>query len=278
MLATVGNCVFRLRIGAQAPQSAAWLAENTTQRWPGPDGQIIGLSNDTSNPCWFHIEGIGTFFFNAIDPLITVYPYPITTLERLIDTARRVILPHLLQLQGWLVLHASAVLTPHGLLALSAPSGTGKSTCAYGLQSLGYRVWADDVLVLRADDFGWHGLPLPFRLRLRPGPMEYFKPAQTTQLHAPVRQQALYRIYLLTQQTDWEATEPVSIRKLPSSDAFPSLLAQAFCFSLHDPERKARMMQHFLHLSNQIDIYAVNFRSGLAYLPDVLDALRNSAD
>lgn len=60
------------------------------------------------------------------------------------------VLPNVSLARGREVLHASAVETPLGVVALAAPSGAGKSTLAIELVRRGWPLFADDALVLDA--------------------------------------------------------------------------------------------------------------------------------
>lgn len=62
------------------------------------------------------------------------------------------VLPDVAILRGYEALHASAVDTPRGAVAVLAPPGTGKSTLALELMRRGFGLVADDVLVLDAAD------------------------------------------------------------------------------------------------------------------------------
>ncbi len=57
-------------------------------------------------------------------------------------------------LQGYEALHAGAVVTPAGVVAISASAGGGKSTLLAELLDRGYALIADDVVVLECDDAG----------------------------------------------------------------------------------------------------------------------------
>jgi hypothetical protein len=58
------------------------------------------------------------------------------------------VLPNVGIAHGYEALHASAVLTDRGVVAIAAPSGTGKSTLALELVRRGWPLFADDTLVL----------------------------------------------------------------------------------------------------------------------------------
>lgn len=57
-------------------------------------------------------------------------------------------------LHGYEALHAGAVATPHGAIAIAAASGGGKSTLLSELLARGYALMADDVLVLESAGAG----------------------------------------------------------------------------------------------------------------------------
>lgn len=72
----------------------------------------------------------------------------------------------LLHQRGQLVLHASAVATPHGAVAFFGHSGWGKSTLAASLHARGYPMLADDLVIIQPGETAhqvYPGLP-EFRL------------------------------------------------------------------------------------------------------------------
>src|SRR5919106_5320553 len=101
--------------------------------------------------------------------------------DSILDAYYRSVLPMALQAQGAEVLHASAVLTPRGVLALCARSGTGKSTLAYGLSRRGYPLRADDAVAFENSGAQINVRPLPFSIRLRPDAAAFFD-----QAHVPL--------------------------------------------------------------------------------------------
>jgi hypothetical protein len=58
------------------------------------------------------------------------------------------VLPNVAVAYGYEALHASAVESPRGVLAIAAPTGGGKSTLALELIRRGWRLFTDDVLIL----------------------------------------------------------------------------------------------------------------------------------
>jgi hypothetical protein len=64
------------------------------------------------------------------------------------------VIPTVAVLRGYEALHASALETPHGAIALLAPSGAGKTTLALELLACGCKLICDDVLVLSEGEDG----------------------------------------------------------------------------------------------------------------------------
>lgn len=64
------------------------------------------------------------------------------------------VLPDVALARGYEALHASALASPAGVVALAAPSGMGKTTLALELMRRGWPLFADDVLVLGDDGPG----------------------------------------------------------------------------------------------------------------------------
>lgn len=60
----------------------------------------------------------------------------------------------ILQQRNKVALHAGAVVTEKGLIIISGDSGAGKSTSISALQQKGYKVFADDVVVLEENSKG----------------------------------------------------------------------------------------------------------------------------
>jgi hypothetical protein len=78
------------------------------------------------------------------------------------------VLPLVISQRGALVLHASAVATPHGAIAFIGDTGRGKSTLATCLTQLGHSLLTDDCLVVREQGGEFSVLPTYPSLRVKP--------------------------------------------------------------------------------------------------------------
>ena len=73
---------------------------------------------------------------------------------------------------GMLPLHASAIESKGEVTAFLGDSGAGKSTLAAFLAGRGYRIWADDICLLREKAEGMNTVPVAEWLKLWRGTME----------------------------------------------------------------------------------------------------------
>jgi hypothetical protein len=110
----------------------------------------------------------GDFFVSADAARIQCRPLPgtpeVTVRHLLLDQ----VLPLVLSRRERIVLHASAVLTGHGVIAFAGKTGRGKSTLAASLARGGCSLVSDDCLVLRTERGEWTALPSYPGVRLWP--------------------------------------------------------------------------------------------------------------
>lgn len=200
---------------------------------------------------------------------ITAFPAPAASPETISDTSHRVVLPIGLSYAGYEVFHASAVLTPHGVVGFCAISGTGKSTLAAAFCRRGYDAFADDALVL---DFTSHpaqvtAISVPFSLRLTPD-----SPLLDTHVtEANVGAESpLAALYVLERAPEPARAEIIPLR---ATEAFPAILPHTYHLSLGDPERKRAILSRYLHLVSRIPVFKVVFSPDFAALPALVDAV-----
>jgi len=203
--------------------------------------------------------------------------------ELILDSYRRQVLPMVLQVGGQEVLHASAVLTPQGAVALCATARTGKSTTAFGLSQRGWPLWADDAVAFEMVDSSVSAIPLPFGIRLRPDAAAFFEQEPTVGAGVDQMQNGAYRIkaepvplaalIVLHRARGGSDGPALQSRRLSSAEAFMGVLAHAYYFRLQDTERKRSMMRHYLELVARVPVFEIRFRPGFEVFPEVLDSI-----
>ena len=243
-------------------------AEGDVEVWAGNDGfEAYGYT--AGGYCWAHFPGAASFRFADQGAVVALAETGVAhgSVE---DTYLRAVLPLVLQLRGHEVLHASAVTSARGLVILCGASGTGKSTTAHGLSRRGYRVWADDAVVLDIEDGEARAIQVPFRLRLHADAATFFGGNAEDRVTATMPSRSPLLALVILDRQDGSAA-PVRVRRLRPTDAFVGLLPHAYSFGLSDPARKAVMLDRYLRLASSVPTFDVRYRPGLGDIAEVLD-------
>jgi hypothetical protein len=256
--------------------------ESNVEIWRDHDETICAYGYQGRGAYWLEFPGLAKYRFTDVGDVIA-FAHASARQNWIDDTYFRSVLPLVLQVRGFEVLHASAVITGQGVVAFCATSESGKSTIAYGLGERGYPIWSDDAVALGPITGVVRTLPLPFRVRLRPTSAAYFGPSQTIQdrlgrvdgiNHSPHDQPApLAALWTLKQGSPASNSEPLTVRQLEPTQAFAAILTHAYCFSLQDRERKRQMLQSYLALVSKVPVFELCFQSGIERLPAILDCI-----
>lgn len=257
-------------------------ASNERQEvWHDDRGVVCAYGGIEGRRCWMHFPGVASFSFDNDSEDVTVSAPSTTERDVLMATFRRAVLPMVLQARDDTeVLHASGVCVPGGVMAFCARSGTGKSTVAFGLGRRGHRMWADDAVAFDGAGPRVQALPLPFALRLRPDAAAFFRanpmgcdgPADGSMTGAEPATLAAVGVLERVDRLGGKA----SVERLRASAAFPAVLAHAYCFNLREPQRRRRMVERYLYLTERVPVFAIRVESGLERLPATLHAIEQA--
>lgn len=216
---------------------------------------------------WMRLPGIGAFRFGPDAGEASVVPEPGAARPDVVDVYYRAVVPMMLHVRGHEVLHASAVATPAGVVALCARSGTGKSTFAYALSRRGHELLADDAVTLAVRDGSSWTTPLPFAVRLRAASAEHFGlPAKdAVRVVAPPegaerRELRLAALVLLERRAGAGARGPCPV---PPAEAFAQLLPHAYGFDLDDERRRGTMVATYLRCVAVTPVLRLTLTDGL---------------
>ena len=242
------------------------------------DGAVFAWAQSKGGERWMHLPGVASYRFRPGDGVVTAIPDPSGVPEHVVSGYERTVLPMAVQSGGREVLHASAVLSAGEVVAFCAVSGTGKSTIASELALRGYAVWADDALAFQEEDGSIAAVPLPFQLPLRPRSRlgQDVAAGSLREIPTPEASAPLRGVFTLERAQPPAPDDAVDIRRLPAAEAFPTVLAHAYCYSLDDVERNRRMIANYLELCARVPIFRVSFRTGLEHLAAVLDAVEQA--
>ena len=249
--------------------------------WLNKRGGVVASGFSQGGCYWMAWPRLATYGFDLNDSFITAYAEPGAPIQIIWDTYRRSVLPMAMQVRGWEALHASAVVSRHGVVAFCAVSETGKSTVAYGLRRRGFPQWSDDGVVFGVRQQEILAVPLPFEARLRPGSLAMFGESLPTprrladnnpgeQVHTDP--QPLAAICVLTRAESGIGDRP-RISDVPPAAAFTAMLTHAHEFDPSDTGRRARMMQAYLALVDRVPVREVTFAPDRERLDLLLDAI-----
>lgn len=249
------------------------------QQWCDPAGRVCALGYASGDQCWMEWPRLATYSFAPNRSVVHAYPKHGARRRVVEDVFRRSVLPLALQASGWEALHASAVLMAPGVVGFCAPSGTGKSTLAYGLSLLGYPTYADDALFVQVDG-EVVARRMPFRTRLRPASRTFFGGAAPSE-ESPIDQapqgglpwtRPLAALFVLRRQTS-PAQEGPHVRRLAPVSAFTAILAHAQCFNPLDLDAKRRIVSHYLSLSARVPVFELDLGEGFHHFAATLGVI-----
>lgn len=188
------------------------------------------------------------------------------------------VLPLAASLRGRLVLHACAVETPRGAIGLFGQSGAGKSTLAAAFCRRGYRLVADDALVIDVSDTPARAWPTAAGLRLWddmaesvarplravPAGRRHKRRIDVAVASSPV---PLARLFLIGEGTTYVGVEPV-----PSAEGRIALLSHLFRMDVSDARESRRLFDLVQALSGAVPVRRLQFPDGIDHLDAAVDA------
>lgn len=204
------------------------------------------------------------------------------------------VIPRALSLRGVYALHATAVLTPHGVCAFAGPAGVGKSTLAASFHVAGYPVLSDDCLVLQEGHDAILATPGYPGVRLGDeataalfGKLESTQPvahygakrrvlAGSRPESFPRDRKALARIYNLVDPPETEAefgAEGRIVEAISGREAFMSLVTSAFRLDITDRKLLARQFDFFERVASLVPVRNLRVPEDFSALPAVRDAI-----
>jgi hypothetical protein len=271
----------KLRIaGSPVPVPELPPDESLVEVWRDRDGAVCAWAQSTDGECWMHLPDVASYRFPPGGSEITAIRDPSAGSQLVVSGYERTVLPMAVQLAGREVLHASAVLTVRGVVAFCAVATTGKSTIAQAFSRRGYGLWADDAVAFETAEGSVTPLPLPFQpQRLPPTSLDESRATARALSTGPTPASGvgpLCAVCVLERAERRELADAVRVRRPQPAEAFPAVLAHAYCYTLDELERNRRMIDHYLDLSARVAVFSVIFQPGLENLPAVLDAVERA--
>jgi hypothetical protein len=248
-------------------------ADSALETWTTLDGHPYAQQYHVGRFRCLLVPGVATFVSDHDHPgRVLVFPAPGVGEKELDGVARRGVAAIFAQGAGLEVLHASAVLSPNGVVGFCGRPRSGKSTIAYGLATRGHLHWADDALAFDAATQPATAFPLPFAARLRPEPAAHYARLGANPQSAPDQPQLLHALFILDRGRT-NASGRIEINPLSAAKRFLATLAHASYYDLPDEARRERMIDQFLRLAGTVPLFTVSFPAGLQHLESLLDRI-----
>jgi hypothetical protein len=229
---------------------------------------------------------LAQFFISADGTRIVAYeplPEPGMLRHLLLDS----VLPRALNVAGRDALHATAVLTPRGVIGFIGESGAGKSTLAARFVAEGHALVSDDCLVLDVIGADVIATPSYSGLRLLPDAREWMGSAVVSSV--PVTENAskhrvtaahtggdtggrVEALYVL-EGPGVTCDAPLATR-LSQRDAFNELLACSFRLDVDDRVMIKRQFELFTSMATRVPMYRLRIPRSLDAVTDAYRMVR----
>lgn len=244
--------------------------------WRDTAGMVAAVGYRHAGQRCLGVPYVGTFKFTDASVEIRLTRAASASDELVEDAFHRIAVPLALQLRAVQVLHASAVVSADGVVALCGRSGAGKSTLAYGLSRRGLTLWADDALAFESSHNGLQAIPLPFRMRLRAASAQWFDDLEHqkgSELSAPwdvgVGPQSFRALFVLERATGTTSDDQVDIVRLAPVDAFAAVLPHAYYLALDDEQLNQRLLASYLVLAERLPVLVLRYPPRLTMVEDI---------
>lgn len=245
--------------------------------WSDERGKVFARAFSSGSHYRIDWIGLGAFAFRPGSRDVRVWPEPDAPHEELSDTFDRLLQPIILQALGQQALHAAAAVGPSGTIAFCGNSGSGKSTLGFALRQGGYRQLADDALVLQLEQDRVNVCPLPFTPRLRQATRLHFgypDRIPPPPVHLQTNDLVLSSVFLLRQDDQIKSPQATALRR---AQAFPALLAHAYCYDAQDPNHTRRLVDSCLAIVSLVPVFALHYRPDLQQLPQLTKIVTDAA-
>jgi len=280
-----------LQVRYAYPKSPSIHYPNFFIHWFLPGGELWLSVAKMDEGYLLRFNGLGDFYISSSIKEIVIMPRPGIPLETIQHLLLDQVIPLIINLKGGEVLHASAVLTPQGLIAFIGPTGSGKSTTAGIFLQDGNALLTDDCLALIEKDGNIYGVPAYPGLRLWDDAMKYlFKNNGTYESVAHYTQKlkmnierelgrycsepmVLRRLYDIADSSEVKKKGDIMIERISLRDSFMTLIRCAFRLDITDRNMLTHQFHFLERVASKISVRRLIFPRNFDILPSVRETI-----
>jgi len=262
-------------------------------RWNLPDGTPWLSCAKTDGGYLLRFNELADFTIDRIGTEIVCIPKPGIPEDTIQHLLLDQVIPLVINLRGGEALHASAILTPHGVVAFAGPAGSGKSTITGSLLKMGYPFVSDDCLPLRQKNQNILAIPAYPGLRLWKDSHAHLFGENgnkksvahyTSKLRVDIEERPescspdpkpFVRLYDIINSPETDETSDITIEKLSALDSLMVLIRCTFRLDITDQEMLARQFHFLKWLAKRVSVRQLTFPRNFNLLPAVREAIAN---
>jgi hypothetical protein len=279
----------RIRLRLKPSKYRRIHAANWFQSYATPEGRPVLRQAKVAGGYLLNFPELADFFVSQNGREVTCcWPYAHRSTETICHLALDQVLPCVANMLGLLALHATAVVTAHGICGFVGTAGTGKSTLAASFAIAGCPIFCDDCLVVVESGSGLLAQPGYPGVRLwedsarsilgdragdHPAIGHYTSKRGVERLGEskmfPRRPTPLIAIYLVTRDTPGAVLEleAPKIDELSARESFAQLLRSTYRLDTTDTAMLSREFQALHSLIGRVPLRRLAIPSDFERLP-----------
>lgn len=292
-MAPAKNTNVDVRVKNASPRISLSSPPSWFMNWTLPGGEKWLSCAKTEGGYLLRFNELADFTIDRIGSEIVCMPRPGIPEDTIQHLLLDQVIPLVINLRGGEALHASAILTPHGVVAFAGPAGSGKSTITGSLMKMRYPFVSDDCLTLQEKGQDIYAIPAYPGLRLWDDAQEHLFGENgnkksvahyTSKLRVDIEEKPenyatepkpFTRLYDIINSPETDETSDTMIEKLSPRDSFMALVRCAFRLDITDQQMLARQFQFLKRVTSTISVRRLSFPRNFRFLPEVQKAILN---
>ena len=261
-----------------------------SHRWFAANGETLISYARRGRDHLLRFPALADFTISADGRRISCVPVPglpeVTTRHLFLDQ----VMPRCLAHNGGVMLHASAVRTPRGMLLFVGRSQAGKSTLAGSFHQAGFPAASDDVVLVQESRRGIRAVPSYGGLRLWKDSLTFLNaqdletrtmahysskrrvPLVGQAVHSPGKAASIRAAILLASRQD-RGPQEISLIRLPAREAYMELEKASFRLDIGSARTLSRHMRALGRIVSRLAVYLLSMPLDFRRLPAVRQAI-----